>query len=335
MPAGAGFSYAETEEGWISSDTILVNYSKDFIKKFLNDHPKFLRHPLYISGISYSGIIIPKVALELYEGNEHGGDQQSINIQGYILCSPLTDKFMDFNSRVEYAHRMALISDDIYQSARDNCNGNYVELKSANSACRNSLQRYEECTSRINAESILDPYCDEKDPTLDCELEVIAINKWVNMEVVQQALNIRQGKVGNVQTINYTLHYVQGKSDQDYYSYDIFSSYSDHKKLSTKNFRALIFSGDHDMVFPYVGVEQWIASLNLQVESPWKPFYVDDQVGGYVTRYAQNNYSLIYATVKGAGHAVSYYKLKETTVLLQGLFSSQTYSSDRFLDVTR
>lgn len=35
--------------------------------------------------------------------------------QGYILCSPLTDKFIDFNSRVEYAHRMALISDDIYK----------------------------------------------------------------------------------------------------------------------------------------------------------------------------------------------------------------------------
>lgn len=32
-PAGTGFSYAETEEGWISSDTIVANYSVDFIKK--------------------------------------------------------------------------------------------------------------------------------------------------------------------------------------------------------------------------------------------------------------------------------------------------------------
>nr|GEW18775.1 hypothetical protein [Tanacetum cinerariifolium] len=46
--------------------------------------------------------------------NEHG-DQPLLNIQGYILCSPLTDKFMDFNPRVEFAHRMALISDDIYK----------------------------------------------------------------------------------------------------------------------------------------------------------------------------------------------------------------------------
>ncbi|KAD7477727.1 hypothetical protein E3N88_00863 [Mikania micrantha] len=39
-------------------------------------------------------------------------------------------------------------------------------------------------------------------------------------------------------------------------------------------------NGDHDLTFPYVGVEQWITSLNLEVEAPWKPFYVDSQVGG-------------------------------------------------------
>lgn len=39
-------------------------------------------------------------------------------------------------------------------------------------------------------------------------------------------------------------------------------------------------SGDHDMTFPYVGVEQWIASLNLGVENPWKPFFSEGQVGG-------------------------------------------------------
>ncbi|KAF5802906.1 putative peptidase S10, serine carboxypeptidase, alpha/Beta hydrolase [Helianthus annuus] len=60
----------------------------------------------------------------------------------------------------------------------------------------------------------------------------------------------------------------------------------------------LIDSGDHDLTFPYVGVEQWITSLNVQVEVPWKPFYIDGQVGGYITKYAQNDYSLTFATVK-------------------------------------
>ncbi|KAI3518387.1 hypothetical protein L1887_07067 [Cichorium endivia] len=114
IPAGTGFSYAETKNGWISSDNILANQANEFIKKFLINHPEFLKNPLYIAGISYLGLIVPKITLELYEGNERG-DQPTLNIQGYILISPLTDKFKDFNSRFEYAHRMALISEDIYK----------------------------------------------------------------------------------------------------------------------------------------------------------------------------------------------------------------------------
>ncbi|KAL8246241.1 hypothetical protein R6Q59_007457 [Mikania micrantha] len=296
MHVGASFSYAETQEGWVNSDTILSTHFKDFIKKFFIENPKFSKNPLYISRISYSGIIVSKVTLELYQDNERG-DQPAFNIQGYIMCSPLTNKFVDFNSKLEYAHRMALISDDVYQSAINNCNGNYVDIMRANSACRKSLQSYEEmrtintsiktnklcvhdttnakkfnlqCTSRINIDNILDPILDD---------------------------NESDGKVGKFEAVNSTLHYLQGKNDTVDYAYDIFSSFSYHKKLSSKSCRALIFNGDHDFTFLYVGVEQWITSLNLDVEEPWKPFYVDNQVGGYVTKYAQNNYSLTYEIV--------------------------------------
>ncbi|MFS7938205.1 putative sinapoylglucose--sinapoylglucose O-sinapoyltransferase [Helianthus anomalus] len=33
MPVGSGFSYAETEQGWISSDTITATQATEFIKK--------------------------------------------------------------------------------------------------------------------------------------------------------------------------------------------------------------------------------------------------------------------------------------------------------------
>ncbi|KAI3723687.1 hypothetical protein L2E82_35443 [Cichorium intybus] len=328
IPAGTGFSYAETKEGWVSSDNILANQAIEFIKKFLNDHPMFLKNPLYLAGISYIGIVVPKITLELYEGNERG-DQPTLNIQGYILMSPLTDKFKDFNSRLEYAHRMALISDDIYKSALKNCYGNYVDIDTTNSLCANSLHEYEQCTCRINIDNILEPFCDENDPVSDCQSDFNKmVDVWANNEEVRQALKIRQGKVGRFELLNNTLHYHQGKNDTFCYSYDIFSSFPYHKKLSSKNCQSLIMSGDHDMTFPYVGVEQWIASLNLDVEIPWKPFYIDGQVGGYETKYVQNDYSLTYATVKGAGHLVPYYKPKETIVLTERWLSSQIYLSD-------
>ncbi|KAI3683070.1 hypothetical protein L1987_83570 [Smallanthus sonchifolius] len=328
IPAGAGFSYSESQEGWISSDTNLVNQATEFVKKFMEDHPEFSRNPVYMSGISYCGIIVPKVTLQLYEDIERG-DEPAFNIQGYILNSPLTNKLMDFNSRIEYAHRVALISDDIYESAVDNCHGNYIDTASANSVCLNSLQRFQECTSLINLDNILEPFCDELDPTQDCGDDFgSAITTWANTQVVQQALNVRQGKVEKVELRNETLRYSQGKNDTAFYSYDIFSSFPYHKKLSSKNCRALIISGDHDMTFPYVGVQQWISALNLQLEAPWEPYYVDGQVGGYEMKYAKKGYSLTYATVKGAGHICPHDKPKETMVLTKTWFSSQTYSAD-------
>ncbi|KAL8246239.1 hypothetical protein R6Q59_007455 [Mikania micrantha] len=127
MRVGAGFSYIETQEGWVSSDTILSTHFKDFIKKFLIENPNFSKNPLYISGISYSDIIVPKVALELYEDNERG-DQPTVNIQGYIICCPLTNKFMDFNSKLEYAHHMATISDDVYQPSQFGYSGSNMNV---------------------------------------------------------------------------------------------------------------------------------------------------------------------------------------------------------------
>ncbi|PWA35969.1 serine carboxypeptidase-like 16 [Artemisia annua] len=327
MPVGTGFAYATTKEASISSDAIMAKQANEFLRKFLIDHPKFLKNPLYISGISYMGIVTPTITLELYNANERG-DQPMLNIQGYILCNPLTDKFMDFNSRFEFAHRMALISDDIYKSAVENCRGDYLNTAKANSLCLDSLQRYEECTSRIDLKNILDPVCDKTDPKPPCqEYYYNFIIDWANKKAVQQALNVREGMIGKWELFNNTLHYQEGKNDTSCYSYDIFSSFTYHMKLVSKDCRALIFSGDHDMTFPYVGVEKWISALNLGLDSPWKPFYVDAQVGGYEMAYAHNDFYLTYATVKGAGHSVTHYKPKEAMALLKKWLATEAYRS--------
>nr|XP_043609163.1 serine carboxypeptidase-like 13 [Erigeron canadensis] len=327
IPVGTGFSYATTEEAWISNDSIVANQVIDFLKKFYSDHPKFMKNPLYIAGISYMGLITPIVTLELFNANERG-DQPSINIQGYILCSPLTDKFMDFNSRIEYAHRMAIISDDIYSSAIENCHGDYMNMDKANALCYDSIQKYNDCTRGIDFRNILDPLCDHSDLKPYCvEYNDKFIEAWANNKDVQQALNVREGTIGKWELVNITLHYIEGKNDTLCYSYNIFSSFAYHKKLVDKNCRALIMSGDHDMTFPYNGVLKWIYALNLGKDSSWGPYYVDDQVAGYEMRYAKNNFSLTYATVKGCGHSVGLYKPKEVMTLVEKWLAPKIYTS--------
>ncbi|KAD5317105.1 hypothetical protein E3N88_17051 [Mikania micrantha] len=328
LPVGTGFSYSKTWEASRSSDTGLALQSYEFLQKWLLEHPRFLNNPLYISGISYMGIVIPATTLEVYKGNEHG-KQPQLNIKGCICVSPLTDKFNDFNSRLEFAHRLALISDDIYESTKKNCNGNYINSDLENIECSNDLRRVDECTSGLNIGNILYPVCDAADPDPICrEAADVYLESWANYKAVQKALHVREGTIETWHKNNDSLHYDVNQEDTVYYSFDIFSSVDYHRQLVARNSQVLVLNGDHDMNFPYVGTEKWIRSLDLPIESPWNPWFVSNQVAGYKTTFAKNGYTLTYATIKGAGHGVALYKPDEALAIVDGWLASRDYLSD-------
>ncbi|XP_071690082.1 serine carboxypeptidase-like 18 [Rutidosis leptorrhynchoides] len=326
--AGVGYSYATTYEGTKSSDSNLAKQCYQFLQKWLVEHPTFMSNPLYLTGISYMGMLVPIVTLEAYLGNERG-DQPQLNIKGCSIISPLTDKFGDFNSKLEFVYRRSLISDNIYESTKEACHGNYVYVDPENVECTNTLQRVEECTSRINEDNVLDPYCDELDQNPICPItNEIYLYYYGNDKAVQKVLNIREGTIEKFEKKNETIHYRYRKNDTDSYAYDILSSVIYHKDLLSRNCQVLILSADLDMTFPYVGTQQWIKSLNLPVESPWNPWFVNRQVAGYREKYVKNEYSLTYATVKGSGHSIPLNKPEEAWVILDGWLSSHTSLSD-------
>ncbi|KAK9058474.1 hypothetical protein SSX86_023316 [Deinandra increscens subsp. villosa] len=305
LPVGTGFSYSKTWEASRSSDSGLALQSYEFIQKWLEEHPRFLDNPLYMSGISYINIVLPAATLEVYKGNDRG-NQPRLNIKGCICVSPLTDKFSDFNSRLEFAHRVALISDDIYESTKGTCNGNYINPDPENNACSNNLQRVDECTRDINLSYILDPLCDAENPEDKCrEAAEIYLDYWANYKIVQKALHIREGTIETWHKLNDSIAYDINKEDTTCYSYDIFSSVDYHKQLVARNAQVLILNGDHDMNFPYVGTEKWIKSLDLPIASPWTPWFVSNKVAGYRTTYAKNGYTLTYETIKARNMLVS------------------------------
>ena len=64
--------------------------------------------------------------------------------------------------------------------------------------------------------------------------------------------------------------------------------------------RVLIFSGDTDGVIPTAGTRQWIKSLGWTKTIKERPWYVNDQVAGYIEIYD----GLDFTTVHGGGHIV-------------------------------
>ncbi|KAG5548266.1 hypothetical protein RHGRI_013837 [Rhododendron griersonianum] len=320
-PVGTGFSYSRTLEGWPSSDTKSSEQSYNFLRKWLVEHPQFLSVHLFIGGDSQAGMIVPLITKKIIDGNKDKAEPY-MNIKGYLVGCPMTDMFIDFNSYVQYAHAMALISDEIYENAKRSCKENYMDVDPANSACLVALGDIQKCTKDLNKKHILKPNCDVsssdpnrrslEDGASEFLLQPSTVpnpwcttfglthnNIWANDDSVQEALHVRKGTVRQWERCNNSLSY----------SPNVFSVVSVHKELSRSALEVLVESGDHDMSVPYVGTLKWIKSLNLSLVDDWRPWYVDHQVAGYTIKYSEDGYGLTFATVKGAGHpAPEYYR---------------------------
>ncbi|OIW07614.1 hypothetical protein TanjilG_16595 [Lupinus angustifolius] len=65
------------------------------------------------------------------------------------------------------------------------------------------------------------------------------------------------------------------------YDHDSGSMIKFHRDLTSRGYRALIFSGDHDMCVPYTGSQAWTRAMGYNIVDEWRPWFVDDQVAGY------------------------------------------------------
>ncbi|KAK4749937.1 hypothetical protein SAY87_027386 [Trapa incisa] len=331
-PVGTGFSYATNWIGLENSDTSTTALLYEFLRKWLLSHPQFQDNQLYITGDSYSGKIIPMTVEKIYDGNK-AGLQPQMNLKGYVMGNPVTYEEKDTGMRVPYAHLTGLISDELYESAKSDCHGDYMNVDPSNLACLNALQNISICTEKIYLGQILEPTCNFlsprsnnsptsifRDRSLIREEETVKIMSptdpysfskqwcrsynyifayiWANDANAQRALHVREGTKEVWQRCNLSLSYTK----------DVVSSVPFHYNLTQKSLRALIYSGDHDISVPYIGTIEWIKSLNLTVVGSWAPWFVEGQIAGYSTLYKNTNYDLTYTTIKGAGHTAPEYK---------------------------
>ncbi|XP_061363265.1 serine carboxypeptidase-like 11 [Gastrolobium bilobum] len=321
LPLGTGFSYAKNLTAQ-RSDWKLVHHTHQFFRKWLIEHSEFLSNKLYIGGDSYSGMSLPAVVQEISNGNEKGLNPW-INLQGYVLGNPVTTR-REKNHQIPFAHGMALISDELYASLQKNCKGEYVDIDSRNELCSRDLHYFDECLSGINRFNILGVDCQDYSlkyhkallrrsmtqklkatfsshltvTNLSCDTFGYFLCKlWMNDKSVPRALHTQEGTAGQWERCNGTD-----------YEEDISSSFEFHVNLSSKGYRSLIYSGDHDYTVPFMSTQAWIRALNYSIVHDWRPWHVNGQVAGYTRTYSNQ---MTLATVKGAGHVTSELKSEE------------------------
>ncbi|KAL6270451.1 hypothetical protein ACE6H2_027362 [Prunus campanulata] len=167
QPVGTGFSYAKSSQGYMTGDALSAAQTYEFLRKWITGHPQFLKNPLYIGGDSYSGNTVPIITQEISNGKLLLWTKM-FSDNGYILGNPFTDPTYDVNSRIKFAHNMALISDALYESTKTNCKGEYVQVDPSNAPCVENLQ---EVTQAYN---------------------YLFSFIWANDKTVQNALHVRE-----------------------------------------------------------------------------------------------------------------------------------------------
>ncbi|XP_057538852.1 serine carboxypeptidase-like 15 isoform X2 [Amaranthus tricolor] len=157
-PVGTGFSYATTPEGYYSDDVTSSRHIHQFLRKWFIDHAGFLNNPLYISGDSYSGKIVPIVVQTISNGNKIGL-QPIMNLQGYVLGNPFTVREDLKKSAYRYARRVSLLSDELYESTKISCNGSYEDVDVLNVQCIHNLEAVSSNLDLLFNAHVLKPKC--------------------------------------------------------------------------------------------------------------------------------------------------------------------------------
>ncbi|KAM7514430.1 hypothetical protein LguiA_004013 [Lonicera macranthoides] len=93
---------------------------------------------------------------------------------------------------------------------------------------------------------------------------------WMNDKSVQTALHIREGSMKIWERCNHNLPYIGNILDSRQY----------HVNLSKKGYRSLVYSGDHDMVVPFLSTQAWIRNLNYSIIDDWRSWNVKGQIAG-------------------------------------------------------
>ncbi|KAJ3672801.1 hypothetical protein LUZ60_006175 [Juncus effusus] len=332
-PVGAGFSYSSNPKGYDIDDIIACQQVHTFITKWIEEHTQYLMNDLYVGGQSYAGQLTPFVAELIARGIE-AGINPHLNFKGYLVGNPGTGELYDYEYSATFAHGMGIISDQLYELTQKNCEGEDYKTPS-NKLCSDALAAVDNAQSETNAIHVLEPVCHEEskstststymvenrrilseeeqlgllEPTeytsFKCRADTYSLQVyWANNNLAREALHITKGTVEE---------WVRCKKGLPF-AHDLPGMTRYHRNVTIRGYRALVYSGDHDRVVPFLGTQAWVRSLEFSIVDDWRAWHVSGQAAGFTITYSNN---LTFVTLKGAGHVAPEYKPKESLAMVK------------------
>ncbi|GMH12208.1 hypothetical protein Nepgr_014049 [Nepenthes gracilis] len=309
-PARVGFSYGRNSS--IYDDTGDKSTAKDaytFLVNWLERFPHYKSRDFFITGESYAGHYVPQLAYTILVNNKIG-NRTIINLKGIAIGNAWIDDATNMAGMLDYFWTHALSSDESHAEINEYCN---FSSNDTSIQCETAIKRAIDEIGNIDIYNIYAPLCfnpalrngsigsvESFDPCSS-----IYVASYLNREEVQAALHAKPTNWSACSGYNWM--------DSPDTVLPVL------EKLIASKISVRIYSGDVDGRVPVTSSKYAINSLKLPVKTAWRPWYTNEQVGGYVVGYE----GLELVTIRGAGHLVPSYQperaLNMISSFLQGL----------------
>ncbi|KAJ1457876.1 peptidase S10, serine carboxypeptidase [Pelagophyceae sp. CCMP2097] len=355
-PAPTGFSYC----GRTGVDCALDDDSQadlayaNYVTFFTDMYPELATLPLYFTGESYAGVLVPTLALRLLDRrNETNRLTAPWNVAGFALgndcpgnhvftCTPYSG-WAGTEVSVEFLYGHGMIPPAKKQEVDEACGDWYVREPPGPQGpppdeCARLLEDKVRPLKSIAGDTydmgggyFLYDSCGADLLHADDSGVLQARAAKVPTEFAETAGEYACGQENaatlwlNLPAVQAALHVrlvgkrefaLSTRLDYDFTMPSLLAAYND---TLVRELRILQFSGDADPCVPYVGTARWIESLRMPVVKAWRPWTAPQTmaVTGYVTTYDTPGGGFTFATVRDAGHMVPRYKPKQAKHMMQ------------------
>ncbi|KAJ9567502.1 hypothetical protein OSB04_003468 [Centaurea solstitialis] len=301
-PAGVGFSYSNTSSDYTTGDKRTAKDSYTFLLNWLERFPQYKNRSFYITGESYAGHYVPQLAALILSENKKT-NQTIINLSGIAIGNAWVDDNTSLEGMYDYYWTHALNSDETNAGITKNCDydtGNFSDT------CYRYQGQGDGEYGGIDIYNIYAPQCNgitqtpgspgsvnNFDPCSD-----FYVDTYLNRAEVQEALHVRNTSWSHCGGVGWT--------DSPTTILPTIS------QLIASGISVWIYSGDIDGRVPVTSSRYSINRLKLPVETAWRPWYYNEEVGGYVVGYK----GVVLTTVRGAGHTVPSYQPERALVMI-------------------
>ncbi|TXG52356.1 hypothetical protein EZV62_021525 [Acer yangbiense] len=281
-PAGVGFSYSNNSDDYTNTgDKSTAEDSYTFLVNWLERFPQYKTRDFFLTGESYAGHYVPQLAYTILTKNKNT-NQTVINLKGIAIGNAWIDDDNGTKGIYDYFWTHALNSDETNAGINKYCN---FANGDQSITCAQYMGQADRESGNLDIYNIYAPLCKSSAPKSLSSAGSVKDYDPCTGTYVKSYLNLAE-----VQT-------------------------AFHAKSTDWSG----CSGDTDGRVPVTASRYSINTLNLSVETAWRPWYSSGEVGGYVVGYK----GVIFSTVRGSGHTVPSYQPERALTMISAFLQGK------------